>query len=375
MHKAFQRCNRCVMDNESDNMIKFDSNGYCNYCTEAIENMKSIYFPNEEGKQKLKAIIQKIKDENKNKQYDCLMGISGGLDSAYLAYLGAVKWGLRIYAIHVDDGFNEPIAESNIQKLCDKANIKLIIEKPDSQEFNDLTRSFMLANVPNLAIPQDNIYFSYLYKHARKERIRYFLSGGNFSLESILQKGNTYDAMDRKHIIDIHKRYGRFKLNNIELLSHQQIIIDRLLYRIDSLRPLNLIDYNKERAIKELADFCNFKYYGSKHLENKLTKFVQLYWLVEKFNVDKRTSHLSSMIVSNQITRKEALEELNRPLYDIDIMENDINYILKRIDMSLKEFEDLMNEPPKQHTEYKTSNFASFYRAVFKIKRVIRVKQ
>ncbi|MGB4825009.1 MAG: N-acetyl sugar amidotransferase [Leuconostoc mesenteroides] len=369
MNTTFQVCNRCVMDNSSDNYIEFDSNGYCNYCNSAFDIKDSVYFPNKIGEQKLYEIIKKIKKENKNKQYDCLMGISGGLDSAYLAYLGAVKWGLRIYAIHIDDGFNEPIAESNIKKLCEAAKIELRVEKPDKEEFEDLTRSFIKANVPNLAIPQDNVLFAYLYKHARKEKIKYFLSGGNFSLENILQKSYTFDAMDKKHIQDIHNKYGKLELRNIEFMSHQRMILDKLFYRIKSLRLLNYINYNKEDAIQELSDFCNFEYYGSKHLENKLTKFVQLYWFVNKCNLDKRKSHLSSLIVSGQISRDKALEELDKPLYDNDDMDKDIKFILDKLNIRTEEFEEIIKQPITNHEEYKTSYFGQLYRFLVRYKQ------
>lgn len=369
MNIKFQRCTRCIMDNRSDDTITFDSVGICNYCSEALNMMPNVYFPNEEGQRRINEMVSQIKTENVNKPYDCLMGISGGLDSSYLAYLGAVKWGLRIYAVHIDDGFNEPVATSNILKLCEKANIKLIIEKPNSEQFNDLTRAFLLAGVPNLAIPQDNVLFAYLYKHARKEKIRYFLSGGNFSLESILQKGNTYDAMDKKHIKSIHKQFGKKSINKLLLLSHQQLLIDKLLLRIKTLRPLNYIDYNKNNAIQELREFCGFEYYGGKHLENKLTKFIQLYWFVNKFNVDKRTSHISSEIISNQITREEGLKKIDKPLYEKESMDKNIEFILNKLELPEDEFKKVMGQPSLQHYEYQTSSFGSFYRNLSKILR------
>jgi N-acetyl sugar amidotransferase len=368
--KEYRVCNRCVMDNVSDDTIFFDENGYCNYCNEAIKNIDKVYFPNKEGKIKLGKIINSIKKDGKGKEYDCLMGLSGGLDSSYLAYLG-YKWGLRIIALHIDDGYDTEISKNNINKLCKSAKINLVVIKPDQEQFNDLTRSFILAGVPNIAIPQDNILFAYLYKYARKEKIHNFLSGGNFALECILQRSNTFTAFDVRNTMDIHNRFGIKPINKLPLLSQFRKDMDRYLLKIHTYRPLDLIDYNREKALKELKEFCDFKYYGSKHLENILTKFVQLYYLPKKFNVDKRKSHLSSLIVSGQITRERALEDLKKPLYNHDEMENEIDYLLKCLGMDRLELEKIMNELPKQHSEYKTSIYDKLKAFLIKVKRII----
>lgn len=375
MNKKLQICTRCIMDNRSDDTITFDSAGRCNYCTEALQMMPNVYFPNEEGQRKIGEMVNHIKRENATKFYDCLMGLSGGLDSSYLAYLGAVKWGLRIYAVHIDDGFDEPVAKENISKLCEKANIKLIIEKPDAEQFNDLTKAFLLAGVPNLVIPQDNVLLACLYRNARKERIGHLLSGDNFALECILQKGNTYDSTDKRHIKAIYKQFGKKSINKLPLLSHQRMLFDRLFLRIETLRPLNYIDYNRAEAIQELREFCGFEYYGSKHLENKLTKFIQLYWFVNKFNVDKRASHLSSMIISNQLTREEALAEKDKPLYDDETMCTNIKMLLEKLEISEDEFNKIMSQSPIQHSAYKTSNFARFYIELSGLFRRMRQKR
>lgn len=364
--KEFIRCSRCIMDNKSDNTITFDRNGYCNYCTEAISRMEKVYLPDKNGEKRLQELINRIKCENKNKKYDCIMGISGGLDSSYLAYFGTSKWGLRILAVHVDDGFDSEITKRNIHRLCETAKIKLVVIKPDAKQFNGLTKAFMLAGVPNLAVPQDNVLFACIYKYMKEHKIRIFLTGGNFALECILQKGNTHDAYDLRNIKDINRRFGREKLDRLPLISSFRRDIYSYILRIETLRPLNYIDYNRERAIKELNEFCGFEYYGSKHLENTLTKFIQLYWFYHKFGVDKRTSHLSSMIVSEQMTRKEALEIIQKPLYDEEEMQNEIDFILESIDISRDEFDRIMKAPPRQHTDYKTSIY-------IKIRNMIKV--
>jgi len=214
MDKNYQLCKRCVMDNSSDSNIFFDDNGFCNYCTEALKSKKYIYFPNQEGKKKLDSLISRLKSENKGNKYDCIMGISGGLDSSYLAYLG-FKWGLRVLAVHIDDGFDTGISKRNIEKLVKATNMDFVVEKPDAKQFNDLTKAFFLAGVPNLATPQDNVLFACIYRLVRKYKLRTFLSGGNFALECILQKGNTHSAGDVTNIKDIHKLYGRGPIDKL----------------------------------------------------------------------------------------------------------------------------------------------------------------
>lgn len=366
-----KRCTRCVMDDLSDDTIVFNENGECNYCTEALNNINKIYYPNDEGKRKLDKLIQKIKDNGENKKYDCVMGLSGGLDSSYLAYLG-YKWGLKILAIHIDDGYDTEISKNNLRKLIDATGFDYEVIKPDKEQFNDLTLAFMKAGVPNIAIPQDNVLFAYIYKRMKEERIKYFLSGGNFALESILQRGNTYTAFDVVNIKDIHKRFGLKPIDNLEFISTMQKDIDQKLLGIESPRPLDYLDYNRDRAFAELNDFCGFKYYGRKHLENILTAFIQLYWFPKKFGVDKRTSHLSSMIVSGQMTREQALAELEEPLYDERQMDDYISLIKENLKVTDEEFDTIMKAPIHQHNEYRVENDTLTCKATKGLYRMIK---
>lgn len=283
------------------------------------------------------------------------MGVSGGLDSSYLAYLG-YKWGLRVLAVHIDDGFDTEISKDNIKKLISVTGFDYEVIKPDATQFNDLTLAYMKAGVPNIAVPQDNVLFAFLYKKMKEYGIKYFLSGGNFALECILQKGNTHYAYDIKNIIDIHNKFGKESIDKLELLSGKQMKDDQKNLGIESPRPLNYIDYNRERAFRELKEFCDFEYYGRKHLENILTAFTQLYWFPKKFGVDKRTSHLSSMIVSGQMTREEALREMEKPVYDEKIMKSYIAVIKKNLKITDEEFDEIMSAPGHQHDEYAVNN-------------------
>ena len=352
--EKFQRCSRCVMDNRSDTFIHFNEAGECNYCTSALSKIGTTsYFPGESGKQKLDEMLAMLKREGQGKKYDCAMGISGGLDSSYLAYLGH-KWGLRIMAVHIDDGYDTEISKSNIKKLVEAAGIDMYTIAPDSKQFNALTLAYMKAGVPNLAVPQDNILFAFLYEKMMEFGVKYFLTGVNFSLECILQQGNTHPALDLVNIKDIHKRFGTEPIDKLKFVSSYKKYWRQKTGKLITLSPLNYIDYRRDIAFKELYDFCGFEYYGSKHLENTLTAFIQLYWFPKKFGVDKRTSHLSSMIVSGQMTRDEALKELEKPLYDEKQMDNYIEIVLKGLGITRAELDAIMAAPTHQHDEYKT---------------------
>ncbi|MCI8747832.1 MAG: N-acetyl sugar amidotransferase [Lachnospiraceae bacterium] len=346
-------CKRCVMNDSSDKLITFDGNGYCNYCTNALIKKKHIYFPNGEGQLMIKRMVEEIKKDGKGKKYDCIMGISGGLDSSYLLYLG-YKWGLRILAIHVDDGYDTDISKSNIAKLSKATGIDIHNIVPDKDQFNGLIKAYMKAGVPNVAAPQDNILFAFLYSEAKKYRTTYFLSGENFALECILQAGNTHSARDKVNLMDIYHKYGEEGIDKLRFTSNWRILATRFELGIKERKPLNYIDYNRNRAFKELEQFCGFQYYGAKHLENKLTAFIQLVWFTKKFGVDKRTSHLSSMIISDQLTRSEALDVLKQPLYDEKMMNSYFNEIKENLRIDDNEFDQIMNAPVHLHEEFKT---------------------
>lgn len=357
-------CTRCVMNDRADETIRFDAQGQCSYCTDALRDLSAMPFARPDAKTKLDALIAKIKEEGKGKQYDCLMGISGGLDSSYLAYLGH-KWGLRILAVHIDDGFDTDISKSNIQKLVDAAGIRLHIIRPDAEAFNDLTLSYMKAGVPNLTVPQDNVLFAFLYDFARRENIRYFLSGGNFALECILQQGNTHSATDTRNIRAIHRRFGKKSIKPLKFISSYRKYWDQKVLGLQTLRPLNYIDYDRDRAFDELKAFCGFEYYGAKHLENILTAFVQLYWLPQKFHVDKRTSHLSSMIVSGQMTRQAALAELAKAPIAPDTLSAYLDIIKEKLGIDGPTFDAIMAAPTHRHDDYAVERFAPIIRRLF----------
>ncbi len=372
--KRITRCVNCIMDDSSDFTIRFDEQGVCNYCKEALELKNSTYFPNEEGRKKLDKLMAEIKDSEKDKPYDCIIGISGGLDSSYLAYIAA-KYGLRALAIHIDDGYDTEISKSNIKKLIEKTGFEYRTVTPDEEQFNDLILAFMKAGVPNIAIPQDDILFAFLYDQMKQYHIRYFLSGLNFSLESILQRGNTHQYTDVIHIKELNRLFGTKPINKLKFIDTNQRITDKYVLGYKTVRPLNLIEYNRDKAFRELDEYCGFKYYGRKHLENILTGFVQLYWFPKKFGVDKRTSHLSSMIVSGQMTRDEAMKEYGEPLYDEQQMNEWIDFIIKKLGITMETFLEIMEAPSHQHEEYKVENTTLGYKMrdqAVKIKNTVK---
>ena len=351
--KEIIRCTRCVMDDASDPTIRFDKNGFCNYCTRALAEKDSICFPGQAGRSKLESLVAALKEKGRGKEFDCVMGLSGGMDSSYLLYVGH-RLGLRILGVHIDDGFDTDICKANLRKLVEATGIRYEVTAPDPGQFYALSKAYMRAGVANLAAPQDNVLFAEIYALMRKKGIRYFLSGGNWALECILQQGNTHTSMDVVNMRDIHRRFGEGKLDRLRFLNAYRRMWDMFALGIHSPRPLNCLDYNRKRALEELRDFCGFVYYGGKHLENKFTAFTQLVWLPQKFGVDKRTSHLSSMIVSGQMTREEAVEILDEPLYDQVMMLGYVKDIQEKLELSEGEYEALMAAPAHEHSEYRT---------------------
>lgn len=349
-----QICTRCIMDNTSDPTIVFASDGTCNYCTDAIVALKNGYMPNEEGRQKLERLFSKIKDEGKSKPYDCMMGLSGGMDSSYAAFM-AFKYGLRVLMVHVDDGFDAPVTTENIKRISNTFRFDLITERPDKERFADMTRAFMLAGLPDIAIPQDNVLLACLSEYAQKNKMKYLLSGENFPLECITQAGK--DASDKVHILDVYKKYGRLKYDGVlPLISiFEKQFRFKYLNKIQFVKPLQYVDYNSEKALKELNEVCGYEYYGNKHWESRFTKFLQTCYLPQKFNIDKRKSHFSSMIISGQMKRDEALAKISIPQLEKDEMDRETDFVLGMLDMTRSEYNKLMKEPPHSHTEFRSS--------------------
>lgn len=367
-------CKRCVMD-DVNTKITFDQDGNCNYCTEAVRLKESIWHNNENGKKELDEIIRNMKEKNKDKKYDCILGLSGGIDSCYTAYLLS-QYKVRMLAVHVDAGWNTEISTRNVKLLCDKLNIELHIIKVDKKEIFDLQRAYFLSEVTNQDVPQDHIFFSYLYRFALKNGIKYFISGENYSSESILPTCWGFSAMDGENLKDIHKKYGRVKLKNIKPLSFVEILI-KIPYidRLKKIKPLNYIDYNKEEAIKELHKAIGFEYYGGKHCESIFTRLYQNYILPVKFGINKTKAHYSSLIVAGQLEREKALEMLKENEYtnNKELLEKDINDFIQKIDITREKFDEIINDGIiRSHEEFKNyTKKRNFFR---KVKRALHLK-
>jgi N-acetyl sugar amidotransferase len=345
-------CTKSVMDT-TDPLIKFDDEGVCNhvrYYEEWEINSKLTTIAAELA---MVEMVEKLKKEGKGKEYDCIMGLSGGVDSSYMAWLVTKKLGLRALVVHVDTGWNSELAVNNIQSIVQKLNLDLHTLVIDWEEMRDLQLSFFKSSVANLDVPQDHCFIASLYKEARKYGVKYIMNGSNMSTESILPNAWGYSSSDPIHVLGIHKLFGKVKLKTYPVYT----LFNKYLYypyfvKMKTITPLEWIEYNKEDAKQFLMDELGWRDYGGKHYESKFTKFFQAHYLPTKFGYDKRKAHLSSLIVSGQMTRDEALAELKKPLYEPAELEEDIRYFSKKIGITLDEYNKIMALPPKSYTDY-----------------------
>ncbi len=337
----------------TDREIEFDENGVCNHCKSAQKKLhdRNFYLDKETKKKLLVQKINEIKEKGKNKQYDCVIGVSGGVDSTFLAY-EVKKLSLKPYAFHIDNGWNSKIAEKNIENISKKLSIKLHRYKVNWNEFKDLQISFLKASVPDLEIPTDHALLALLLKIAENNNINYIISGSNIASESILPRTWAYGHMDWKYVKNIHKKFGKVKLNDFYHYTMYDYVNYRILKNIKTIQILNYIDYNKEEAKKIIKKELDWEDYGSKHHESIYTRFVQAYILPKKFDIDKRKAHLSSLICSGQITREEALKEMKKNIYPPEKIKEDKQFVLDKLEISEKEFNQLLSLPPKSFLDY-----------------------
>lgn len=370
-----KRCVRCVMD-ETDSQISFNAEGVCNYCEFFAKNLPKLWFPNEEGANRLKEMVAEIRANGRGKKYDCVIGLSGGVDSSYLA-LKAKEWGLRVLVVHVDAGWNSELAVKNIEHIVKKLGFDLFTQVIDWEEVRDLHLSFLKAGVPNQDIPQDHAFMAALYKAASRQGIRYVLTGNNLATESVLPRAWGHGASDLRHIRDIHRKYGTRPLKTYPKLGLFEFYF--FYRRIKGMRivdPLNYMPYSKALAIQELQDKLGWRYYGGKHYESRFTKFFQAYFLPTKFGFDKRKAHLSSLIISGEISREQALDELSKPLYPEAELRADKEFVLKKLGLSDNQFEKILKLPNRAHSEFKTNRWALRIASLnfkYQFKRVLRV--
>ncbi len=339
----------------SDEEIEFDENDICNHCHTATEKLKQFRFGSDiERQEKLNEIVQRIKTSGKNKQYDCIIGLSGGIDSSYLAWIVVKKLGLNPLAVHVDNGWNSELAVQNIENIVKKLNIDLHTWVIDWEEFKDLQKAFLKASVIDLEMLSDNAIVIAIKRLLQKYNIKYFLIGYNYQAESIMPSSWLYaPKYDSLNIKSIYKKFGsNKKLSTYPLLSFTEFILYHYFNRSVTANILDLVPYEKDKAVSILHEELGWRNYGGKHYESKITQFYQAYILPKKFNVDKRRAHLSSLIISEQISRQEAINELEKPLYDDNKLREDKAYFLKKLELTEKEFDDIMKLPVKSHLFY-----------------------
>jgi N-acetyl sugar amidotransferase len=339
----------------SDPLIIFDEKGNCNHCTTALQLAEKTWFPGRKGEEILDELIEKIKHDERNKEFDCIIGLSGGVDSSYLAYY-AVSKGLRPLVVHVDCGWNSEQAVRNIENIIKKLNIELHTFVVNWEEMKDLQKSFFKASLPDQDIPQDHAIFAALYKFAEKNNVRYVFNGLNFATECIMPENWGYQAMDYRHLKAVHRKFGQIRLKDYPHLNfYQRYVYYPLVRKMKIVNPLNYINYNKDEAIETMQRELGWQYYGGKHHESRFTKFFQSYYLPVKFGFDKRRAHLSSMIVSGQVTREKALELLSENVYAENEVANDMEYVAKKLDWSPSEFRAILDLPPQRHQDFPTN--------------------
>lgn len=338
----------------SDPEITFDESGVCNHCIEFDTVTRQSWFPNEEGAARWAAIVEQIKAAGRGQEYDCILGLSGGVDSSYLA-IKIHEWGLRPLVVHVDAGWNSELAVANIEALVKHCNYDLHTHVVDWEDMRDLHLAYLRAGISNQDVPQDHIFFASLYHFATKNGIRYILSGGNLATEGIFPKTWHGSAMDAINLKAIHRKYGERKLHSYKTISFFQYYIWYPFFKkMRTVRPLNYMPYDKAKALEELELTVGYKPYARKHGESQFTKLFQNYYLPEKFGYDKRRPHLASLIVSGQMSREEAMAKLAEPLYAADELEIDIAYFCKKLRITRSQFDELVQAPVHRHSEFPT---------------------
>lgn len=342
----------------SDESITFDEHGVCDHCLGFDKYVKPHWDTGSAGRAQLETLVAQIKKDSQGKPFDCIMGMSGGLDSSYLLHVAVKEYGLRPLVFHVDGGWNSQMAVHNIEVMIDKLGLDLYTEVINWEEMKDFQRAFFRASVPHIDIPQDHAFIATLYHFANKHNIKYILNGGNFSTECVRNPLEwMYYGTDMWQIKDIHSRFGERPLRDYPLSSiwfHK--IYLRYLKRVQVVKPLNFVPYIRKDAIRVLTETYGWTAYPRKHDESRFTKFYEGYWLPTKFGFDTRKVQFSSLILTGQMTRPQALELLKEPSYNQDTLRQDFEYIANKLDMSVNELEALHRLPNKSFRDYRSQH-------------------
>jgi len=359
MNKEYQICKNCIMDT-SDPNIKFDEDGICEYCNNFKENILPEWNYGKNRESELQVIANKIKENGKNREFDCIIGLSGGLDSSYTAYIATKVMGLRPLLLHVDAGWNTDQAVENIEKLVDGLGLDLYTEVINWEEMKSLQTSFFKSQIPDQDIPQDAAFFSALYKFARKNKIKYVLTGGNYSTECCREpeEWGAYPGIDKTLINNIHSTFSKNKLNTFPIIDiFVYKIIYKYLFGMEVIKPLNYVSYKKADAEVKLNELFGWKSFQHKHHESRFTRFYEDYWMPRKFGFEKRRAHFSSLIMTGQMNREEAINRISKSELSDDFLNKEFEYVSSKLDLTKTELENIFNGENKNFNDYKNKRF------------------
>jgi len=358
----------------SDTSIEFDENSQCDYCNNYYNKILPHWNNGKSRERELFKVVEKIKKAGLGKDFDCIIGISGGLDSSYLTYIAKEKLGLKPLLFHVDAGWNTDKAVGNIEKLVDGLGLDLYTEVIDWEEMKDLQVSFLKSQIPHQDIPQDTAFFSALYKFAREHKIKYVLTGANYSSECVREPNEwgAYPGIDKTFILDIHSKFGRIPLKTFSIVD---VFIYKIYYKyilgMKVFKPLDLISFIKHEAEIELEERFGWQKFQHKHHESRFTRFIEDYWLPQKFGFDRRRAHFSSLIITGQLSRQEALERIKKPELDEHSIEREFEYIAHKLDLTVSELKSIFEASNKSAGDYKNKllliNFASKIMQIFSL--------
>lgn len=363
MERPYQICTRCIMDT-TDPDISFDTDGVCSHCHFYDDTMKSKSYRRKRERGELDRLVYKIKNAGRGKSYDCIIGVSGGVDSTYTAYI-VKKIGLRPLAVHLDNGWDSEPAVRNIELTLDKLKIDLYTHVLDWEAFRNLQLAFLKCSSPDSEIPTDHAILAILYQVAAHERVRYILSGHNTATECGGVAAWSQGHGDWKYIKSVNKQFGGKSLNNFPYYGPWKFIYYTLVKRIQWIQILDYFNYYKKEALNLLQSELGWKYYGGKHYESIYTRFYQGYILPRKFGFIKKRLHLSSLIWSDQLSREEALSEMEKIDYSIELQNEDKEFVIKKLEISSREFEEIMLRPPLTFWDYPS------YKKMFRSKRLL----
>lgn len=345
-------CTRCILDSVDDPSIEFDADGVCNHCRGYDEAAAKFTLEGAAAERELERIVGDIKGAGGRKAYDSVIGLSGGVDSTYLAYI-AVRLGLRPLAIHFDNGWNSELANQNIENTVRRLNLDLKTYVVNWEEFRDIQIAYLRASVVDIEAITDHGIFGALYRLAAKNKVRYILSGTNVATEAVLPAHWYFNKGDAENIKSIHRAFGARPLRTYPLFHVWAKKYHINVLGIQQVSILNAVPYVKADAKRTIARELGWRDYGMKHGESIFTRFYQGYILPTKFGIDKRKAHLSNLICSKQLTRDEALRQMSEPAYDPALAVEDRAFVLKKLGLSSSEFDALMRQPPRRHTDFR----------------------